>query len=150
MRKFRLALGLMHRPTIPPHPSLPRPPSAFQNIPQPYAYANPTYFYGSHYVQAYHPQTAGHPIPSSIAYTPGPTLPSNNGTQTPINLMSTWYQPGLTRCFHPGCKFTGSNRSVEIHMMDRHLIFPLGWDKRKKSEWDADPSLKGYAILFYG
>ncbi|KAF4605299.1 hypothetical protein EYR40_004083 [Pleurotus pulmonarius] len=29
--------------------------------------------------------------------------------------------------------------------MDRHLIYPPGWDKqRKKNDWDADPSLKGY------
>ena len=29
-------------------------------------------------------------------------------------------------------------------MMDRHLIFPLGWEHRKrKDDWDADPSLKG-------
>jgi hypothetical protein len=30
-------------------------------------------------------------------------------------------------------------------MMDRHLIYPPGWEKRKKGgDWDADPSLKGY------
>lgn len=29
-------------------------------------------------------------------------------------------------------------------MMDRHLIFPPGWDKRpRKADWDADPSMKG-------
>jgi len=29
-------------------------------------------------------------------------------------------------------------------MMDRHLIYPLGWAQKKKgSDWDADPSLKG-------
>ncbi|KAG5654100.1 hypothetical protein H0H81_007514 [Sphagnurus paluster] len=36
-------------------------------------------------------------------------------------------------------------------MMDRHLIYPPGWDKRsKKSEWDADPSLKGKPIPIQG
>lgn len=29
--------------------------------------------------------------------------------------------------------------------MDRHLIYPPGWDKRT-NEWDADPSLKGWVI----
>ena len=140
-----LALGLMHRSTFPPHPSLHRPPApVFQNMLHPDAYTNPTYYCGSHYVQAYHPQTVVNPIPSSTAYTSGFTIPSNNRNQIHPHLMSTWYQPGSTRCFHPGCKFVGSNRSVEIHMMDRHLIFPPGWDKRKKQEWDADPSLKGY------
>jgi hypothetical protein len=52
-----------------------------------------------------------------------------------------WYQPGNCRCTRQGCAFTGSNKSVEIHMMDRHFIFPPGW--QKKDEWDTDPSLKG-------
>ncbi|RXW24778.1 hypothetical protein EST38_g1110 [Candolleomyces aberdarensis] len=35
--------------------------------------------------------------------------------------------------------------------MDRHLIFPPGWEKRpKKPEWDADPSLKGKPIPIQG
>jgi Nuclear fragile X mental retardation-interacting protein 1 (NUFIP1) len=33
-------------------------------------------------------------------------------------------------------------------MMDRHLIYPPGWEKRrKKPDWDADPSLKGSATV---
>ncbi|KAF8912747.1 hypothetical protein CPB84DRAFT_1759390 [Gymnopilus junonius] len=36
-------------------------------------------------------------------------------------------------------------------MMDRHLIYPPGWEKRKnKPEWDADPSLKGKPIPIQG
>lgn len=36
-------------------------------------------------------------------------------------------------------------------MMDRHLIFPPGWDKRKKrQEWDADPTLKGKPVPIQG
>jgi len=32
--------------------------------------------------------------------------------------------------------------------MDRHLIYPSGWEKRqKKRDWDADPSLKGCVRL---
>ena len=50
--------------------------------------------------------------------------------------------PGDTRCRHEGCIFTGSTKAVEIHMMDRHLIFPVGW-KKKRDDWDTDPSLKG-------
>lgn len=36
-------------------------------------------------------------------------------------------------------------------MMDRHLIFPPGWDKQKKTDnWDADPSLKGKPVPIQG
>ncbi|KAJ3800460.1 hypothetical protein GGU11DRAFT_677127 [Lentinula aff. detonsa] len=62
---------------------------------------------------------------------------------------STWYQPGNNRCSYKNCTFTGSAKSVEIHRMDRHLIYPPGWDKRKKG-WDADPSLKGKPIPIQG
>ncbi|KAI9060188.1 hypothetical protein FKP32DRAFT_1528605, partial [Trametes sanguinea] len=62
-----------------------------------------------------------------------------------------WYQPGNVRCSQQGCSFTGSKKSVEIHMMDRHLIYPPGWEKRKKrDDWDADPSLKGKPIFIQG
>ncbi|KAI0931997.1 hypothetical protein AcV5_004648 [Taiwanofungus camphoratus] len=36
-------------------------------------------------------------------------------------------------------------------MMDRHLIYPPSWENRKrKSDWDADPSLKGKPIPIQG
>ena len=55
-----------------------------------------------------------------------------------------WYAPGSSRCAHPGCGFAGAPKAVEVHMMDRHLVYPAGWDRRKRAgEWDADPSLKG-------
>lgn len=63
---------------------------------------------------------------------------------------SSWYQAGNARCIHPRCSFSGSPKSVEIHMMDRHLIYPPGWDKAKRGlSWDADPSLKGCVYTFY-
>ena len=53
-----------------------------------------------------------------------------------------WYEPGNDRCTYEQCNFTGSKKSVEIHMMDRHLIYPPGWEnRRRKPDWDADPSL---------
>ena len=56
-----------------------------------------------------------------------------------------WYTPGNSRCTYPRCAFTASPKSLEIHMMDRHLIYPPGWYHRpRQSDWDADPSLKGY------
>ena len=59
-----------------------------------------------------------------------------------------WYTPGNSKCTCPGCTFTGSVKSVQIHMMDRHLIYPPGWHAHKRqSDWDADPSLKGYVLV---
>ncbi|KAH8998881.1 hypothetical protein EDB86DRAFT_2828409 [Lactarius hatsudake] len=62
-----------------------------------------------------------------------------------------WYTPGSSRCTHPGCAFSGSPNSLETHMMDRHLIYPPGWHARKRqSDWDADPSLKGRPVPIMG
>ncbi|EIW64386.1 uncharacterized protein TRAVEDRAFT_139131, partial [Trametes versicolor FP-101664 SS1] len=62
-----------------------------------------------------------------------------------------WYQPGTFRCTNPGCSFMGSKKSLEVHMMDRHLIYPPGWEHRKKrQDWDADPSLKGKPVPIQG
>jgi hypothetical protein len=69
-------------------------------------------------------------------------------TLTQAPQQGTWFQPGSSRCLQEGCSFTGSEKSVEIHMMDRHLIYPKGWEKRRKQdEWDADPSLKGLVSI---
>ena len=142
-----VALKMQRRTLPPPHPSLPNPPVAkFQTtqLPQPqtatsYVHpAYPTYFYGSHYAQAYVQQS---PMATAV-YNAGYT--KTKTTAIPVHLMSSWYQPGNSRCSHPGCQFFGSEKSVETHMMDRHLIFPPGWERRKKKpEWDADPSLRG-------
>ncbi|OAX44705.1 hypothetical protein K503DRAFT_677759 [Rhizopogon vinicolor AM-OR11-026] len=70
--------------------------------------------------------------------------PDSTGGQT----YSGWHQPGNCRCTRQGCAFTGSKKSVETHMMDRHFIFPPGW--QKKDEWDTDPSLKGKPIAIQG
>ncbi|KAI0673521.1 nuclear fragile X mental retardation-interacting protein 1-domain-containing protein [Trametes maxima] len=62
-----------------------------------------------------------------------------------------WYQPGTSRCTSVGCSFTGSKKSVEVHMMDRHLVYPPGWEHRKRrNDWDADPSLKGKPVPIQG
>ncbi|KAF7310977.1 Nuclear fragile X mental retardation-interacting protein 1 [Mycena chlorophos] len=103
-------------------------------------------YHSSHYVAAYQPQ----PMPStSRASLPAHVAPPSR--PRPSQPSSVWYQPGSVRCTHKTCTFTGSKHSVEIHMMDRHLIFPPGWDARnKKPEWDADPSLKGKQLPIQG
>ncbi|KIY47038.1 hypothetical protein FISHEDRAFT_46075 [Fistulina hepatica ATCC 64428] len=83
---------------------------------------------------------------SSSSSTPGGVRSSFNPAA-----MSSWYQTGQARCSYKGCSFQGSSKSVEIHMMDRHLIYPRGWEKRKNADdWDADPSLKGKPLPIQG
>ncbi|KAI6136714.1 hypothetical protein F5141DRAFT_994922 [Pisolithus sp. B1] len=90
------------------------------------------------------------PLPSPFA-DHAPSLPSagKRAVTDPLKYGS-WHQPGNFRCQRQGCPFMGSQKSVEVHMMDRHFIFPPGWEKNKKDEWDADPSLKGKPVLIQG
>ncbi|KAH9898015.1 nuclear fragile X mental retardation-interacting protein 1-domain-containing protein [Cubamyces lactineus] len=125
-----------------------------------------SYPQASHYAQAYaqYYNAAG---PSNVtaegytissAYTPGtqygapqPSRPSAPKPQHHGGGQGGWYQPGNHRCSQPGCSFSGSKKSVETHMMDRHLIYPPGWEHRKKKDdWDADPSLKGKPVFIQG
>ena len=128
---------------------------------------NNPYGYSSHYAQAYYSQQqqqqfAGnigsstlHANPASTFTAPGvtfgtssqslslPSKPANSSSARRIQPQQThWYEPGPHRCSYEACMFQGSKKSVEIHMMDRHLIYPSDWHKRKRRpEWDADPSL---------
>lgn len=148
------------RPSQPSFPVPPRPPS--QTFPyqsyQPGAnnaqLQQQQYNMSSHYAQAcmqynqvastsYWPQT------TSEGYAPLPGYASQSASteytaSIPYQAPTRWHQPGSIRCSKQGCQFSGSQKAVEVHMMDRHLIYPPGWEKRKqKSDWDADPSLKG-------
>ncbi|KAK0465080.1 uncharacterized protein EV420DRAFT_1475311 [Desarmillaria tabescens] len=102
--------------------------------------------YSSHYAQAYATTSQGYAISSTY------TAASSSSRSRPMNAgASSWYQAGNSRCTYKNCTFTGSQKSVETHMMDRHLIFPPGWDKQKKTDnWDADPSLKGKPVAIQG
>ncbi|KAF8446026.1 hypothetical protein L210DRAFT_975988 [Boletus edulis BED1] len=119
------------------------------------------------YVQAYSnpPRTTADGYTLSSTYVPGTTHQTRKATTTnrpsmqaqsqttakPIlNRLTygSWYQPGNCKCTRQGCPFTGSPKSVEIHMMDRHFIFPPGWEK--KDNWDADLSLRGKSIAIQG
>lgn len=97
---------------------------------------------------------SGHQVPSSIrgrGQGQGHRTQASNIPRQPIQQRGSWYQPGNSRCTYHSCSFSGSLKAVEIHMMDRHLIYPPGWVQKKKgSDWDADPSLKGciYTYMF--
>ncbi|KAL0951072.1 hypothetical protein HGRIS_007810 [Hohenbuehelia grisea] len=109
--------------------------------------------YSSHYAQAYMQaaapaQQAYHPVQQ---YQLNPAASSSGGQNSNFASSSSWYQGGGSRCTYKNCTFTGSQKTVEIHMMDRHLIYPPGWEKRKKKDdWDADASLKGKPIPIQG
>ena len=121
-----------------------------------HGYSVPSY-YNSHYVQAYLQASASASVMNHASGSTGQAPNSNfnshlvnnrpaSGTLKTsfLDSKSFWYQPGNNRCNQPGCTFFGSHKSVETHMMDRHLIYPPGWEKKKKkADWDADPSLKG-------
>lgn len=114
-------------------------------------YRSPPY-HSSHYAQAYRKQQC-----QSISHQESTQQITFQNLQLsqlqpfqqvapPMNYrqMSAWYQAGGSHCTYRNCKFAGSKRVVETHMMDRHLIYPPGWDPKKSSTWDADPSLKGW------
>ncbi|KAF9473123.1 hypothetical protein BDN70DRAFT_886166, partial [Pholiota conissans] len=123
--------------------------------------APPSTCYNSHYLQAY-----THAQPLSSHDLSALTISNANASQTRVEktytsrnpaarpfqpFSSSWYQPGNQHCTYQGCSFTGSHKTVEVHMMDRHLIYPPGWDtQKKKQDWDADPSLKGKTIPIRG
>ncbi|KAF5337068.1 hypothetical protein D9611_003261 [Ephemerocybe angulata] len=137
------------------NPNLPQNPQWAQQQQQ-QGIQNPAY--SSHYMQAYMQGQAGYyqpPGPYAAPQLPYPTSsfpgPSSQPFSRPPPPTGQWYQHGNKRCTYKGCSFTGSHSSVETHMMDRHLIYPPGWEKRqKKQDWDADPSLKGKPIPIQG
>lgn len=41
---------------------------------------------------------------------------------------------GALPCKREGCAFKGRDRQdLELHMMDRHFIYPTGWEERQKA-----------------
>ena len=118
-----------------------------------------------HHSPAHHANPQGYAYSSTynpLAYSPSPTSYSSLGhpfsntssasasrNSHPRGASQThWYTPGNSKCTHSGCTFTGSANSVQIHMMDRHLIYPpRGHNRKRQSDWDADPSLKGYVLV---
>ncbi|KAF8640493.1 hypothetical protein AX17_000155 [Amanita inopinata Kibby_2008] len=126
---------------------------------------NPYPQHSSHYAHALarasYPATTTDGYSLSSTYNPAPgsqphpltlSRQSSNHRFPPRPQQAiSWYQSGNQRCSYHGCTFIGARKSVEIHMMDRHLIYPPGWEKhKKKPEWDADPSLKGKQVTIQG
>jgi hypothetical protein len=76
--------------------------------------------------------SSAYPRPYSTPQPPPPSRPIRHGPGGPY------------RCAHPGCPWSGPTpKALEIHKMDRHLIFPPGW-KPRKGPPDGEG---GYALL---
>ncbi|KAG8748937.1 hypothetical protein FRC12_013706 [Ceratobasidium sp. 428] len=90
-------------------------------------YANAYYTQGGCYTQPTMSQPTHITIPS-----PGFARNQPMASLIPIHMRN---RVGPARCGHEGCLFAGSHKEVEVHKMDRHLIFPPGWENdqtRKK------------------
>ncbi|KAG9126851.1 hypothetical protein FRC07_001708 [Ceratobasidium sp. 392] len=96
-----------------------------------------------HYARAYFAQggyytqpNASQPMQITI---PSPGFARNQpmASLVPVHMRN---RVGPARCGHEGCLFAGSHKEVEVHKMDRHLIFPPGWEdnqaqrKRKRGK----------------
>lgn len=90
----------------------------------------------SHYAQAYLQNSLGGFQQQTLAPQSSPS------TSTSTSFQSRPRPRGTHKCTHDHCEFSGSQKAVEVHMMDRHLIYPPNHNKKQK-DWDADPSLKG-------
>ena len=92
----------------------------------------------SHYAQAY------------LQNSPGGFRQQAQTSQTAYPSASFQPRPhpkGAHKCTYGQCTFSGSKKAVEIHMMDRHLIYPPDYNRNKQRDWDTDPSLKGHVSL---
>ncbi len=100
--------------------------------------------------QGYTYSSTYNPLTYSTSYTSfNVSSASSRNSFAPRGAPQThWYTPGQNKCTYSGCTFSGSANSLQIHMMDRHLIHPPGWHARKRRpDWDADPSLKGCVLI---
>ncbi len=90
---------------------------------------------------------------ASTSYTPGfnnsygpnqlqlqAHVPGGSSYQTlGHNLVPSIHQTRPHRCTRAGCSFSShSKMDLENHMMDRHFIFPPGWNERKGPKQDGD------------
>ncbi|CAE6395976.1 unnamed protein product [Rhizoctonia solani] len=109
-----------------------------------YANGQPNTYYHNqmqpHYAHAYHYQQQAATSQSTQIIVPSPGLSRHQpmASLVPLHMRN---RSGPVRCGHEGCLFAGTHKEVEVHKMDRHLIFPPGWQekgqgKRKRNEDD--------------
>jgi hypothetical protein len=91
--------------------------------------------------QAAVPASAPVPAPMSSISQPeaGPSsmAPRPPRTKAPKLDMNRITSAPMRNCALSSCNFLGTVKDVEIHEMDRHLIYPPGYVERKKSRPDG-------------
>ncbi|KAF8605140.1 hypothetical protein BDV93DRAFT_522009 [Ceratobasidium sp. AG-I] len=84
------------------------------------------HYASAYYAQGYYAQPS---VPQPMQITvPSPGFARNQpmASLVPMHMRN---RVGPVRCGHEGCMFAGSHKEVEVHKMDRHLIFPPGWQE---------------------
>ncbi|CAE6469864.1 unnamed protein product [Rhizoctonia solani] len=87
-----------------------------------------------HYANAYHYQQQGAAMsqPTQITLpSPGVSSYQPMSSLVPLHMRN---RSGPVKCGHEGCLFAGTHEEVEVHKMDRHLIFPPGWQGKGKGK----------------
>ncbi|CAE6425069.1 unnamed protein product [Rhizoctonia solani] len=116
----------------------------------PYSYKNEQQggYYQSqmqpHYASAYHYGLQGIAVPQPTQITvPSPGF-SGNQPMTSLVPLHMRNRGGPVKCGYEGCPFTGVHKEVEVHKMDRHLIFPPGWQEKGKGKRKREEDDNGY------
>lgn len=123
-------------------------PSFGQNLfrptatPEGYSYLAPPQYYG----QSFQPtrtyqqdQSQGYPNKRTRIDNPAQSLtPNQAGPSGTSGGVKAW-----RNCSLAGCKFVGSGDDVEVHEMDRHLIYPPGYKVERSEEEERYAKRKG-------
>ncbi|KAG8691867.1 hypothetical protein FRC11_007226 [Ceratobasidium sp. 423] len=104
----------------------------YQSQTQPH-YAN-AYYYGQQGISMSQPTQITVPSPGFSRYQPMASL-------VPLHMRNS---TGPVKCGHEGCLFAGTHKEVEVHKMDRHLIFPPGWQEKGKGKRKRDDDGNDY------
>ena len=122
-------------PQAPQHSNLAWNPLA-ASLPQT-SYANSNYYaslqsaYGEEYPYLSSQQQRSASIPTRQISSAYPRVGSASQPTPPIRSFRQG-PGGPHRCAHSGCPWSGPTpKALEIHKMDRHLIFPPGWKPHK-------------------
>ncbi|KAL7410195.1 hypothetical protein BDY24DRAFT_436516 [Mrakia frigida] len=117
--------------------------SAFYNA-QPPPLPTPSYAYPPPYLpssSSNHYSSNASASSSSQPPAPRPPQPNRRLDTSKISCLP------MRNCSLSGCSYTGLYKDVEIHEMDRHLIFPAGWKEKKgKRDGFGGATIEGTSI----
>ncbi|CAE6521476.1 unnamed protein product [Rhizoctonia solani] len=97
-----------------------------------------------HYANAYYYGQQGTAMTQSTTITVPPPGFSRHQPMASLVPSHMRNRTGPVKCGHEGCLFAGTHKEVEVHKMDRHLIFPPGWQEKVKGKRKRDGDDDGY------